>query len=183
MRQRSDLTAAPPEINQSLSTLTSKIENLNNKLTKYKMEKIKFSQNIKTDHKKLINSINSLLISHNINRIQYTISPGSSPEGAVGNIKSVLETPRMVNRLPVGKAIDDAMKSNPESTKIKNELETQLKQVNTFNFDIQTNSSPPTPEKIILQTNLIARSPPSSPASRPASREANRPTSRKKSRK
>ena len=172
-RERDDLKKEPPDITEKLSTLTSNIKNLNNKLTEYKNNNIEFSQYIKIGHKNLINSINSLLISHNINRIQFTISPESSPEGAVGNIKSVLETPYMRNRLPVGESIEQAMNSNTESTQIKKELEWQLNQVNTFNFDIQDNSPPPTPEKIIRQTKLITHSPPSSQASRPPSPKKN----------
>ena len=80
MRKRPDLRESPPDITERLSTLTSNIEKLNEKLNGYKNANIGFSQKIKTDYTNLITTINSLLISHNINRIQHVISPGSSPD-------------------------------------------------------------------------------------------------------
>jgi hypothetical protein len=166
MRPRPDLKAKPPDITAELSTLTSNIENLNNKLTGYKMENIEFSQDIKDRYTNLITNINSLLISHNINRIQYAISPGSSPPRLVSNIKSHLQTGNsgFSNIVPIHLRPHKTNNVDIMATEIKNELFERLNKVNTFNFEIQEDSSS-TPEEIIKQTDLKPRSPPSRPAS------------------
>lgn len=180
MRPRPDLRAEPPDITAKLSTLTSNIENLNNKLTGYKMENIEFSQYIKDRYTNLITNINSLLISHNINRIQYVISPGSSPPRLVSNIKSHLQTGNsgFSNIVPIHlRQPHQTNNVDIMATEIKNELFETLNKVNTFNFEFQEDSSS-TPEEIIRQTDLKPRSPPSRPASPSRLASSSRPRGR-----
>ena len=203
MRVRYDLSKSPPDITSEIDSLITNINKLNELLINYTNTQIVFSWRVKNKYNSLINDVNTLLISHNINRIQHVISPGSSPQGLVGKIRNALQNSSsssspnnetlsdtlLFYRRPLGR---NKLIMDSEAKQISDDLENKLNNVNKagfiitnnngFNFIIQGDySRTPEAKEIIKQTNLTpqTRTSPIRPASPspPASSSARRSVS------